>query len=119
MGKQLFLVHWNQEEASQFAENLIKKGWTVEIEAEDGERAVRRIEKMLPDAVIIYLNKLPSHGLRTGRELHMKNTTCHLPLIFVNGSEANRAKLFELIPHALISDDESLLEKLTAVIIQY
>jgi len=62
-------------------------GWDVEIEAEDGARAGKRIKENPPQAVVIYLTRLPSHGRETADGLRSMKATRHLPIIFVDGKE--------------------------------
>ncbi|MBI2183870.1 MAG: hypothetical protein HYU39_02805 [Thaumarchaeota archaeon] len=87
MKGRIFLIHWNQSEADEFAEKLRSEGWKVDIEAEDGARAGKMIRADPPDAVVIYLTRLPSHGRETADYLRSVKTTRNIPIVFVDGRE--------------------------------
>lgn len=79
----LFLIHWNAEEAEQMAAPLRKDGWEVAVESEGGAQARKAILADLPDAVLVSLARLPSHGRETARALKSSKTTRDIPIIFV------------------------------------
>jgi CheY-like chemotaxis protein len=112
MPQNLFLIHWNQAEAEQLAQPLREAGWHVEFEAEDGARAVNTIKASPPDAVAIYLTRLPSHGRRTAEYLRETKSTRDIPILFVGGSpekiEAAKAK----VPDALYINEGELVAAL-------
>jgi CheY-like chemotaxis protein len=112
MPPNLFLIHWNQSEAEELAQPLREAGWHVELEAEDGARAGQSIKQNLPDAVAIYLTRLPSHGAHTAAYLRETKSTRDIPVIFVGGTpekiEAAKAK----VPDALYINDGELIEAL-------
>ena len=53
----------------ELARPLRMAGWEVEIKAEGGARAGRRVRSLQPHVVVIYLDCLPSHGRETARYL--------------------------------------------------
>jgi len=81
----LFLVHWNAEEARELAAPLRADGWTVETEAADGARACKAILADPPDAVVVSLARLPSHGRETVRAIRNSKAGRDVPVIFVDG----------------------------------
>ena len=114
VNRSLFLVHWNQVEAVPLAEGLIASGWQVEIEAEDGARAAKRILADPPAAVVIYLTRLPSHGRETARYLRSRS---NVPIIFVDGAEEKLEGIRTQVPDALFvqsGDLHALLADLDA-----
>ena len=64
-GRKLFLIHWNLAEAEELARKFEGAGWQVEVEAEDGGQAYQRMKTAPADILVIYLNRLPSHGRET------------------------------------------------------
>ncbi len=84
----LLLVHWHAEEAETLAAPLRRTGWQVEIETEDGGRAVRRILADPPRAVAISLGRLPSHGRETARALRESPGGKDLSILFFDGDPA-------------------------------
>ncbi len=98
MGKgRLFLIHWNKAEAEKYAKTLRGLGWVVDLETKDGARGGTAIKLDPPDAVVIYLTQLPSHGRATGETLAEAKSTRSIPLIFVGGEgealEKTKAKI--------------------------
>ena len=101
MPKAIFLVHWNKAEAGVLAEGLRQSGWTVEVEAKDGARAYRRMREAPPRAVVVYLTRLPSHGVRTAQALLTTARTRAVPVLFVGGSGEALAKAKAKVPGAI------------------
>ncbi len=104
----LFLIHWNDAEAEALATPLRAAGWSVEIEAEDGERAARRALESQPQAVLIYLTRLPSHGRRTGYYLRSKRSSDELPIFFIAGEPEKIERAREEVPDALFLGKDEL-----------
>lgn len=104
----LFLIHWNHDEAEALAAPLRAAGWTVEIESEDGERGAKRALDAHPQAVLIYLTRLPSHGRRTGQHLRSKRSQIELPIFFVGGDPEKVTKTKQEVPEARFLDTDEL-----------
>ena len=118
MSPLLFLIHWNQAEAEGFAAELRAAGWRVETEAEDGARAYRRIRELAPTAVVVNLDRKPSHGRITAESLRGSKATREIPIYFVGGDDASREKTKASLPHGVfLSADEleGALQTLRAV----
>ncbi len=103
MKGRIFLIHWNAVEAEEHARALRARGWGVEIETEDGARAGRRILADLPDAVVVCLTRLPSHGRETAEALRSYKAGRYLPIIFVGGEEKAAAKARSRVPDAVFA----------------
>ena len=112
MPNKLFLVHWNAAEAEQLAEGLRAEGWQVDVEAEDGQRACRRILADLPLAVLVSLARLPSHGRKTAAYLRTRPGGATLPILFVGGTGETRQKTLEAVPDARFMSPDGLTEAL-------
>lgn len=104
----LFLIHWNRPEADALASRLRAAGWSVEIEAEDGERGARRALEVQPQAVLIYLTRSPSHGRETGHYLRSKRSSDELPIFFVGGKREKVAEVRREVPEARYLDADEL-----------
>ncbi len=113
MKGKLFLIHWNAPEAEELAKSLRNDGWDVVTEAEDGARAARQILGAVPDAMVVYLNRLPSHGVGTAYYLRSVRETRHMPIVFVDGEEEAVEKAKDKVPDALFASDTELEEVLT------
>jgi DNA-binding response OmpR family regulator len=115
MTGKLFLIHWNQAEAETHAQHLRDEGWQVELEFEDGARAGKAIKRAPPDAVVIYLTRLPSHGRQTTQYLAETKSTRQLPIVFVGGQGEALQKTKAKLPEAIYTSPE----KLSAVLGQF
>ncbi len=111
----LFLIHWDQAEAESYASALRAAGWEVAYEAEDGAKAGKAIKANPPSAVVVYLDRKPSHGRAAAAYLAETKSTSTIPLIFVGGDAEAREKNKAKMPQAqYVSADE-----LAAALAQY
>lgn len=113
--KRLLLIHWNSEEAEAYAEALLAQGWRVDVEAEDGARAAKAIKAAPPQAVLIYLTRLPSHGRATAAHLAESKATRTIPIIFVGGEGEALAKTKAALPRASYLSADELAAHLEAL----
>ena len=98
--KRIFFIHWNREEAEQRAQELRRLGFEMLPGWEAGLSLIRQIDSELPDAVIISLSQMPSHGREVGRALRQRRRTRHIPLVYVGGEPAKVAGVQALLPDA-------------------
>lgn len=108
MKGKLFLIHWKPAEAEDLARPLRNAGWQVEIEAEDGARAGKRILADPPDVVVIYLTRLPSHGRETAHALRSYKAGREIPILFVDGEAEKVEKVRAKMPDARYLGSEDL-----------
>ncbi len=108
----LFLIHWNDDELNELAQPLRAAGWQVQTESEDGARAGKAILADPPDAVVIYLTRLPSHGRETASYLRTKLGPDQLPIIFVEGQTEKLEQVQAKVPDAIFADSRSLMKRL-------
>jgi DNA-binding response OmpR family regulator len=105
----LFLIHWNAYEADILAQDLRTQGFQVQIESADGARAYKEIKADPPDVIVIYLTRLPSHGLQTAIALKENKTTRAIPIIFVDGEGEAVKKTKSKLPEAIFTTSPKLL----------
>ncbi|MBN1963248.1 MAG: hypothetical protein JW910_01290 [Anaerolineae bacterium] len=108
MKGKLFLVQWDEALARQRAGDLREAGWDVEVETQDGGQAYRVIRAGQPDVVVVDLSQKPSHGRELARSLRLGKATRDLPIVFLDGDDANRAKTRNLLPGAIFCPDDVL-----------
>lgn len=108
----LFAIHWNAEELDRLVTPLREAGWQVRTESEDGGRASKAILANPPDAVVIYLRRLPSHGRETAAYLRTKLAADQLPILFVDGEAEKVATVREQVPDARYLGQAKLLQTL-------
>jgi DNA-binding response OmpR family regulator len=104
----LVLIHWNAAEAEQLAAPLRKDGWDVAVEAQDGARAGKAILADPPDAVVVYLTRLPSHGRATMEGLRSYKAGRGIPLLAVGGEGEALEKTKKKVRDAQYVKEEGL-----------
>jgi len=106
--RKIFLVHWNQSEAEEYARGFVDLGWEVTIESRDGWRAFESIRSDPPSVVVIYLTRLPSHGRETADAIRSSKSLRDIPIIFVGGEGEPLEKTRQKIPDAIFSKEAEL-----------
>ncbi len=114
MKGRIFLIHWNPLEAQQYAFDLRGEGLDVDVESTDRARAGSKILKSTPDAVVIYLSRLPSHGRSTAHALRTRKMGRYIPIIFVDGNEDAVELTRKKIPDAVFTESNELYKTLGA-----
>jgi len=104
----VFLFHWNQNEAREYADKLEKAGWDVDFEWEDGASGGNKVKVNPPDVVVFYHTRLPSHSRATAEYLGQTKSTRSIPLIFVGGESEALQKTKEKIPNGIFIVEEQL-----------
>jgi hypothetical protein len=92
--KKIFYLHWNEAEAKARLAPLVKAGYEVACHWSTEEHA--KFGDTLPDAVVISLDRLPSHGRAVAEWFWEAKKRQHIPIIFVGGQpdkvKATKAK---------------------------
>ncbi|MGH9314704.1 MAG: hypothetical protein ACRD1S_16090 [Vicinamibacterales bacterium] len=96
------LIHWNAEEGRKRAERLRKTGFTVGFEPTT-RVLLKRIAEQPPDAFVIDLSRLASHGREVATWLRERKGTRHVPLVFVDGEKEKVAKVRGALPDAVFT----------------
>ena len=96
----LRLLHWNEEEARERAQQLDDLGYQVEHKALDRD-GLRWLRAEPPDAVVIDLSRLPSQGRDVALGIRTYKATRHVPLVFVDGAPGKVARVRDLLPDAV------------------
>lgn len=99
----LQLVHWNEPEARERLRALRRLGFRVAHEL-DGAAAARAVREEQPDAVVIDLTRLPSHGREIGWYLRQGKKTRAIPLVFVGGLSEKVARVRKELPDAVFTE---------------
>jgi DNA-binding response OmpR family regulator len=85
----VILIHWNAGEAAECAERLRRAGYDVShFGADRGAAGYRALRDDPPDAFVIDLSRMPSHGRAVGVFLRQQKGTRHVPIVFAGGSRA-------------------------------
>ncbi len=94
---------------------LKEAGHQVEYTSEFSPQLMRQWRSNPPDAFVIDLSRLPSHGREIAIALRQSKATRAVPLVFCEGEEAKIAKTREVLPDAVfctLSHLRSTLRKL-------
>ena len=100
MVKTVRLVHWNEDEGLERQQQLEALGFDAAFDFGDGVFALRQIRSGPPDAVVIDLSRMPSHGREVAHSLRSAKATRHLPIVFVDGEPEKVKKTKLLLPDA-------------------
>lgn len=84
----------------------------MDYEERPDQALARTLASAPPDAVVIHLGRLPSHGRAIALHLRERQATRSLPLVFVDGAPDKVARLAEELPDALYTTGGRLLADL-------
>lgn len=102
--KTLRLICWNEADAAARATILRRAGFRVIADPpENAGGMVRYFRELAPDAVVIDLDRLPSHGRELGLSLRASKSTSHLRLVFAGGIPAKIELVRAAIPDAIFT----------------
>jgi hypothetical protein len=97
----LRLIHWKAAEADRYLALLTEAGHHVEYSPEFSPKLMREWRAEPPDAFVIDLSRLPSHGREIAIALRQSKATRAVPLIFCQGEPEKIAKTREILPDAV------------------
>jgi CheY-like chemotaxis protein len=98
--RRVFLIHWNAAEAAGRVDLLRGAGFQVRFDPLDLP-AMRVLRDEPPDAVVIDLTRLPSHGREVAGAIRRFKATRGVPLVFAEGEPEKVARIRELLPDAV------------------
>ncbi|HTU45847.1 MAG TPA: hypothetical protein VMF91_12340 [Bryobacteraceae bacterium] len=94
------LLHWKAAEAGEYIELLRAAGHQVEYEPEFRPGLMRTWRESPPDAFVIDLSRLPSHGGEIAIALRQSRATRTVPIVFCDGAEDKVARVRSELPDA-------------------
>jgi len=98
--KTVRLIHWKDAEARERAARLEACGYAVEWQVRSGPELVAELKTTTASAIVIDLDRLPSHGRDVGIHVRRSKATRTLPIVFVGGEAAKVAAIQRLLPDA-------------------
>lgn len=110
----LFYVHWNKDEALATVRALRAAGHVVHYhwDTETGPRTWKDLEANPPDAIVVSLERLPSHGRRVAMVVRERKKMRGVPVVFVDGAQERVAKRRAEFPEASFVSSSSLVRAL-------
>jgi CheY-like chemotaxis protein len=100
MAARVRLVHWDEDEGLERQRQLEALGVSAAYDFADGIITMRMLRSSPPDAVVIDLTRMPSHGREVARALRGRAATRHVPLVFVGGEPEKVKATRALLPDA-------------------
>ena len=94
------LIHWNGPEGRQRKQQLAALGHEVEFDDLAQPRSEASLAVNPPDAYLIDLSRLPSHGREVAMALRTYKATRHVPIVFVDGEPEKVQKVKAVLPDA-------------------
>ena len=94
------LVHWNADEAAPRVATLRAAGYEVRYAAPDGAPSMTGWNVDPPDALLVDLSRLPSHGGSIAAMLRKSKWGRNIPIVFVGGAEEKVERVRALLPDA-------------------
>jgi len=98
------LVSWSPQAAADRARELEKAGFKVHAGPAPTKQLATHFRDLAPAAVVIDLDKLPSHGRAVAVVLRQTKSTRHLPLVFAGGEPEKIERVRRDIPDACFTD---------------
>jgi CheY-like chemotaxis protein len=92
--------HWKPEEASPIAEILRHSGFEVDYDGKFSPGILRAMRQDPPDAVVIDLSRLPSHGREIATAVRGNKQTRQIPILFLDGAPEKLAVMRQTLPDA-------------------
>jgi hypothetical protein len=94
------LIHWNEDEARGRLAALRRAGHRVSLARPGSSADLRVLRDDPPDAFVIDLDRLPSHGRAVATELRQRKATRGVPLVFVGGAQEKITRVRAALPDA-------------------
>lgn len=110
----VYYVHWNGAELEERAAALERAGFAVLGHSEAGDRP--RLPQPPPDAVVISLDRLPSHGRAVAEWIWEAKSRQQIPILFVGGKPDKVATTREKLPNATYCESSELLTTLRELV---
>jgi hypothetical protein len=98
--KRVHLIHWNEAESLYRARRLKSAGFRVDTTPILDFRSFKSIRANPPDAFVIDLTRLPSHGREVALSLRSYKDTRVVPIVLVEGDPEKVERIKQLLPDA-------------------
>ena len=102
-----FLIHWNEVEAKERLAQLRKLGFAATYKPFTPE-VWKALRASPPDAIVIDLSRLPSHGRDVAMSLRSTKSTRQVPIVFVDGDLEKVRHIKAQLPDAVYTTWRSI-----------
>jgi CheY-like chemotaxis protein len=114
--QKLRLICWNPDTAKEHTKFLKAEGFIVDGSPMQGSGIVGQMRELAPDAVVIDLDRLPSHGREMAIMLRASKSTRHIPIVFAGGMAEKVARLRAELPDAVYASWNSVVPAIALAI---
>ncbi len=108
------LFHWRSEEAKPLLTVLKAAGYSVDYK--EPVSSYREVRLSPPDAIVIDLSRLPSHGREVAVFLRGSKATRHIPIVFVGRRTGKIEYVRRVLPDAVYTPVSRLRSALRSAI---
>jgi hypothetical protein len=102
--KLLRLVSWNPQATAERARELEKAGFKVHAGPAPTKQLATHFRDLAPAAIVIDMDKLPSHGRAVAVVLRTTKSTRHFPMVFAGGEPEKVERARQDMPDACFTD---------------
>ena len=106
--RRIRLVHWKEEEVPERAARLEAEGYAVDGAVPGTSIGIKQLREDPPDAFVIDLGRLPSHGREVARALRESKALRPIPIVFVEGAPAKVEAMRAELPDAVYAEWEGI-----------
>ena len=110
------LLHWNAIEARDYIDLLRANGYDVQYCAAFRPALMKSWRESPPDAFVIDLSRLPSHGREIAIALRHSPATQRIPVVFCEGAEKKISRIKAEVPDCIFAKRSTLRSALKRAI---
>ena len=108
------IIHWRAAESGPLIEACRAGGFEVEFDDVPFPALAKHIRHHQPDALVIDLTRLPSHGREVAMAIRRTKFSRHIPIVFVDGEPEKVAMVRSQIPDATFATRKQLCARIKA-----
>lgn len=108
------IIHWKAAEAGPLIEACRACGHEVEFDDLPFPVLAKTIRKDQPDALVIDLTRLPSHGREAAMAIRRTKYSRHIPIVFVDGEPEKVQAVRQQLPDATFTTRKQLCARIKA-----
>jgi CheY-like chemotaxis protein len=106
------IVHWKPADAEALLETCRAGGLEVEFDPAALPDAARTIRRTMPDALVIDLTRMPSHGRELAFAIRRTKYTRQIPIVFVDGEPEKVEAIRRQLPDAVFASRRQLCARI-------
>jgi hypothetical protein len=95
------LICWNEDLARERVASLAGCGFEIDGSTLRPSGVISKIKNLAPAAVLIDLDRLPSHGHAVAAALRQSPSTRHVPIVFAGGAPEKLTRIQKELPDAV------------------